>query len=40
LTGGEVTSLLLVECSRVSVGSAKGRVAELRSCGGFGICVV
>ncbi len=31
LTGGEVTSFLLVECSRVSVGSAKGRVAELRS---------
>lgn len=31
LTGGEVTSFLLVECSRVSVGSAKGRVAEMRS---------
>jgi site-specific recombinase XerD len=31
LTGGEVTSFLLGECSRVSVGSAKGRVAELRS---------
>jgi integrase/recombinase XerD len=31
LTGGDVTSFLLGECSRVSVGSAKGRVAELRS---------
>jgi integrase/recombinase XerD len=31
LTGGEVTSFLLGECSRLSVGSAKGVVAELRS---------
>jgi len=31
LAGGEVTSFLFGECSRVSVGSAKGRVAELRS---------
>ncbi len=31
LTGGEVTSFLLGECSRLSVGSAQGRVAELRS---------
>lgn len=31
LTGAEVTGFLLGECERVSVGSAKGRVAELRS---------
>jgi len=31
LTGSEVTGFLLAECERVSVGSAKGRVAELRS---------
>lgn len=31
LSGADVTGFLLVECSRVSVGSAKGRVAELRS---------
>jgi len=31
LTGSDVTDFLLVECSRLSVGSAKGRVAELRS---------
>src|SRR5712692_959085 len=31
LSGVEVTAFLLGECSRVSIGSAKGRVAELRS---------
>ncbi|MGH2846188.1 MAG: site-specific integrase [Thermoleophilaceae bacterium] len=31
LRGDEVTGFLLAECSRVSVGSAKGRVCELRS---------
>lgn len=31
LSGVDVTGFLLAECSRVSVGSAKGRVAELRS---------
>lgn len=31
LTGSDVNSFLLRECARVSVGSAKGRVAELRS---------
>lgn len=31
LCGADVTGFLLAECSRVSVGSAKGRVAELRS---------
>lgn len=31
LTGADVTAFLLAECGRVSVGSAKGRVAELRS---------
>lgn len=31
LTGGEVTSFLLGECSRLSVSSAKGQVADLRS---------
>lgn len=31
LTGAEVARFLLLECGRVSVGSAKGRVAELRS---------
>ena len=31
LTGGEVTSFLLGECSRVSVGTAKRQVADLRS---------
>ena len=31
LTGGEVSSFLLVECSRVSVGTAKRQVADLRS---------
>lgn len=30
LTGSEVFEFLLAECERVSVGSAKGRVAELR----------
>lgn len=30
VTSAEVNTFLLVECSRVSVGSAKGRVAELR----------
>lgn len=31
LTGADVSSFLLAECARVSVGAAKGRVAELRS---------
>lgn len=31
LTGADVIAFLLRECGRVSVGSAKGRVAELRS---------
>jgi hypothetical protein len=31
LTGVDVSAFLLEECARVSVGSAKGRVAELRS---------
>jgi len=31
LTGADVNAFLLVECARVSAGSAKGRVAELRS---------
>lgn len=31
LTGTDVNSFLLRECARVSAGSAKGRVAELRS---------
>jgi site-specific recombinase XerD len=31
LGGGDVSGFLLRECARVSVGSAKGRVAELRS---------
>jgi site-specific recombinase XerD len=31
LSGGDVNRFLLAECTRVSVGSAKGRVAELRS---------
>jgi hypothetical protein len=31
LTGADVSAFLLEECARVSVGSAKGRVAELRS---------
>jgi site-specific recombinase XerD len=31
LTGADVSAFLLGECARVSVGSAKGRVAELRS---------
>ena len=31
LTGVEVSAFLVGECARVSVGSAKGRVAELRS---------
>jgi site-specific recombinase XerD len=31
LSGTEVTAFLLAECGRVSVGSAKGRVAELRA---------
>ena len=31
LTGADVSAFLLAECARVSVGSAKGRVAELRS---------
>ena len=31
LSGRDVTDFLLAECSRLSVGSAKGRVAELRS---------
>jgi len=31
LSGAEVTAFLLAECARVSTGSAKGRVAELRS---------
>lgn len=31
LTGAEVSAFLLKECSRVSLGAAKGRVAELRS---------
>ncbi|MGH2928969.1 MAG: tyrosine-type recombinase/integrase, partial [Solirubrobacteraceae bacterium] len=31
LTGAEVSRFLLGECGRVSLGSAKGRVAELRS---------
>jgi site-specific recombinase XerD len=31
LSGADVTAFLLGECSRLAVGSAKGRVAELRS---------
>jgi site-specific recombinase XerD len=31
LTGADVSAFLLEECARVSVGSAKGRTAELRS---------
>jgi hypothetical protein len=31
LSGTEVTAFLLAECGRVSIGSAKGRVAELRA---------
>lgn len=31
LTGAEVNAFLIAECGRVSAGSAKGRVAELRS---------
>lgn len=31
LTGADINAFLLRECSRVSAGSAKGRVAELRS---------
>jgi site-specific recombinase XerD len=31
LTGADVSSFLVHECARVSIGSAKGRVAELRS---------
>lgn len=31
LAGADVTEFLLAECARVSVGAAKGRVAELRS---------
>ncbi len=31
LSGAEVSAFLLSECARLSVGSAKGRVAELRS---------
>jgi len=31
LTGADVTAFLLQECGRVSLGAAKGRVAELRS---------
>ncbi|MCA1698295.1 MAG: hypothetical protein LC790_05060 [Actinobacteria bacterium] len=31
LTGADVSAFLLAECARVSVGSAKGRTAELRS---------
>jgi integrase/recombinase XerD len=31
LSGADVTGFLLTECSRLAVGSAKGRVAELRS---------
>jgi site-specific recombinase XerD len=31
LTGADVSAFLLEECARVSVGSAKGRVAELRA---------
>lgn len=31
LSGADVTGFLLAECTRVAVGSAKGRVAELRS---------
>jgi site-specific recombinase XerD len=31
LTGAEVSAFLLEECARISLGSAKGRVAELRS---------
>jgi integrase/recombinase XerD len=31
LSGTEVTGFLLAECSRIALGSAKGRVAELRS---------
>lgn len=31
LSGADVTAFLLQECSRLAVGSAKGRVAELRS---------
>jgi hypothetical protein len=31
LTGAEVSAFLLAECTRCSVGAAKGRVAELRA---------
>jgi site-specific recombinase XerD len=31
LTGGEVSAFLVRECARLALGSAKGRVAELRS---------
>ena len=31
LTGADINAFLLRECGRVSAGSAKGRVAELRS---------
>jgi len=31
LAGSDVTTFLLAECARVSIGTAKGRVAELRS---------
>ena len=31
MSGAEVSAFLVRECTRVSVGSAKGRVAELRS---------
>lgn len=31
LSGADVTAFLLAECARLAVGSAKGRVAELRS---------
>jgi len=31
LTGADVKAFLLCECGRVSAGSAKGRVAELRA---------
>jgi site-specific recombinase XerD len=31
LSGADVTAFLLAECARLSVGSAKGRVAELRA---------
>jgi len=35
LSGADVTFFLLAECSRLGLGSVKGRVAELRSLSRF-----